>query len=87
MCCVCLQEQYLREQEKLKGEWERAQREVDEEERRHKEEEKKILEETATALCHPPPTELAVQTEVIVPAQQICKTEAISHQNGQDQPA
>ncbi|XP_045073753.1 uncharacterized protein LOC121563228, partial [Coregonus clupeaformis] len=82
-----LQEQYLREQEKLKVVWERAQREVDEEERRHNEEEKRILEETATALSHFPPIELPVQTEVIVPAQQICKTEAIAHQNGQDQHA
>ncbi|XP_071264201.1 LIM domain only protein 7-like isoform X2 [Salvelinus alpinus] len=79
-----LQEQYLREQEKLKGEWERAQREVDEEERRHNEEEKRILEETATALSHLPPTELPVQTEVIVPAQQIYASWDCESSRGQE---
>lgn len=38
--CVCLfeQEKYHREQQRLKQEWERAQKEVEEEERRHHEE-------------------------------------------------
>lgn len=35
---VSLQEQYQREQEKLKKEWEKAQLEVEEEERKHNEE-------------------------------------------------
>lgn len=43
-------EEYQKEQDKLKGEWERAQREVEEEERRHNEEERRILDETATPL-------------------------------------
>lgn len=38
MCDVSVQEQYHREQEKLKKEWERAQLEVEEEERKHNEE-------------------------------------------------
>lgn len=38
VCCVSLQEQYQREQEKLKKEWEKAQLEVEEEERKHNEE-------------------------------------------------
>ncbi|XP_045569783.1 LIM and calponin homology domains-containing protein 1 isoform X2 [Salmo salar] len=77
-----LKEQYLREQEKLKEEWERAQREVDEEERRHNEEEKRILEETAR--CHLPPPELAVQTEGIVPAQQIYASWDCESSRGQE---
>eukprot|EP00063_Salmo_salar_P068181 XP_014043016.1 PREDICTED: LIM and calponin homology domains-containing protein 1-like [Salmo salar] len=79
-----LKEQYLREQEKLKEEWERAQREVDEEERRHNEEEKRILEETSTARCHLPPPELAVQTEGIVPAQQIYASWDCESSRGQE---
>uniref|UniRef100_A0A3Q1JPJ2 LIM and calponin homology domains 1a n=1 Tax=Anabas testudineus TaxID=64144 RepID=A0A3Q1JPJ2_ANATE len=43
-------EQYEREQEKLKKEWEKAQLEVAEEERKHNEEERRILEETVTPL-------------------------------------
>lgn len=38
MCDISVQEQYRREQEKLKKEWERAQLEVEEEERKHNEE-------------------------------------------------
>uniref|UniRef100_A0A3Q3INI3 LIM and calponin homology domains 1a n=1 Tax=Monopterus albus TaxID=43700 RepID=A0A3Q3INI3_MONAL len=45
-----MNEQYHREQEKLKKEWEKAQLEVEEEERKHSEEEKRILEETVTPL-------------------------------------
>uniref|UniRef100_A0A3Q3M240 LIM and calponin homology domains-containing protein 1-like n=1 Tax=Mastacembelus armatus TaxID=205130 RepID=A0A3Q3M240_9TELE len=43
-------EQYQREQERLKKEWEIAQLEVEEEERKHNEEERRILEETVTPL-------------------------------------
>ncbi|XP_009702185.1 PREDICTED: LIM and calponin homology domains-containing protein 1-like [Cariama cristata] len=39
-------EKYQKEQDKLKEEWEKAQREVEEEERRYYEEERKIIEDT-----------------------------------------
>ncbi|XP_010074882.1 PREDICTED: LIM and calponin homology domains-containing protein 1-like, partial [Pterocles gutturalis] len=40
------EEKYQKEQDKLKEEWEKAQREVEEEERRYYEEERKIIEDT-----------------------------------------
>ncbi|KAL8207477.1 UNVERIFIED_CONTAM: hypothetical protein K2H54_056921, partial [Gekko kuhli] len=41
-----LKERYQKEQDKLKEEWERAQKEVEEEERRYYEEERRIIEDT-----------------------------------------
>ncbi|XP_029908794.1 LIM and calponin homology domains-containing protein 1-like isoform X3 [Myripristis murdjan] len=76
-------EQYQREQEKLKEEWERAQIEVEEEERRHNEEERRILEETATPLN---PSGLSNQKGMMSPPEQNHKAEkgnVSTQQNGQ----
>ncbi|CAL8269152.1 unnamed protein product [Boreogadus saida] len=49
-------EQYLREQERLRGEWERAQKEVVEEELKYHQEERKLLQETLPPLTSPLPS-------------------------------
>ncbi|XP_077965305.1 uncharacterized protein LOC120825416 isoform X6 [Gasterosteus aculeatus] len=77
-------EQYQREQQKLKQEWEKAQVEVQEEERKHNEEERRILEETGTPLS--PSGLLSQQTGTTAPPPGNNETEKCKvtpQQNGQ----